>query len=190
MDKRPLICGSSYALTGTLIHILSIYRRLNFNVIYTGFMDPYQIVLNRFKLKRRSAPNSKNWHSYLIFFFFPMVYFAVDRSPAVLILTLISFITAANENYTPTLALVALVMFRIYQSNENEFNEAKGWDGNELAYFIRIKHHLSLKERLKNDPHLAYSTYQKRSLLYWCKHYNNLEAHKILLEHLQMRKVT
>lgn len=148
-------------------------------------MDPYQWVLNYFKLKRRSAPNSKNWHRYFIFFLCPITFFTIDRSPFVLVMTLISIVSSLNENYTPTLALIVLIMFRIYQMSEDEFNENKGWDGNELAYYIRIRHNQSLIERLHRDPTLIHATYKKKSLLYWCKRYKNLEAHKIIIAHLK-----
>ena len=56
----------------------------------------------------------------------------------------------------------------------------------EIVVHIRLNQTQSLIERLEENPEIIKSRFDKKSLLYWARHYKNLEAHKIIIE--QMKK--
>lgn len=46
----------------------------------------------------------------------------------------------------------------------------------QLILFIHMNHLQSLAEAIESNPELLYCDYKKKSLPYWCKHYNNTKA--------------
>ena len=47
---------------------------------------------------------------------------------------------------------------------------------------IQMNHLQTLTEIFEDDPELLTQNYKKKSLHYWCKHYNNTKAHALILE--------
>ncbi len=47
---------------------------------------------------------------------------------------------------------------------------------------IQMNHLQSLTEIFEEDPELLTLNYKKKSLHYWCKHYNNTKAHALIIE--------
>ena len=55
-----------------------------------------------------------------------------------------------------------------------------------MVHLIQSNHLQSLKELLEHNPECAKNTYKNKSMLYWCKHYNNVQAHTMIVEFLKM----
>ena len=47
---------------------------------------------------------------------------------------------------------------------------------------IQMNHLQTLTEMFEDDPELLTQKYKKKSLHFWCKHYNNTKAHALILE--------
>jgi hypothetical protein len=56
----------------------------------------------------------------------------------------------------------------------------------QLILFIHMNHLQSLTEAIESNPQLLYCDYKKKSLVHWCKHYNNTKA--ILVIHQMSQK--
>lgn len=137
-------------------------------MIYTRF-------LKLLRLKKRSAPNSKNWAEYFFFCLSPANYIVMDSLTGIVII-LIS--QTANKKMAFITSAI-LVVSAIYRRQEKEnIEEARPAD---LVFMIQAKHHQSLKEKLELDPSLALLNYRGRSLLHWCKYYSNTKAHSLIL---------
>lgn len=46
----------------------------------------------------------------------------------------------------------------------------------QLILFIHMNHLQSLTEAIESNPQLLYCDYKKKSLIHWCRHYNNTKA--------------
>lgn len=145
-------------------------------------MNLYQKILDFLRLKKRSAPNDKNWMEYFIFFLHPHLYVHVDENIILLALsTLTLFSPKAIFIFIPA------VFYRIYSNSEYEIRRNKGGDAREVVNLIQHGHMQSLKEKIELDPDLLEATYKNKSLLYWSKYYNNYKAHKFIIDQIKMR---
>jgi hypothetical protein len=46
----------------------------------------------------------------------------------------------------------------------------------QIILFIHMNHLQSLSDAIESNPQLLYCDYKKKSLIHWCKHYNNTNA--------------
>lgn len=140
------------------------------------------INFEKYKFKLRSLPNYRTipryWRYYVLLFLAYVIY---------------NFVTIClfSRDFTPSLPAVFVlaipIMFiHIYYTIENEFLFVSKDTFKEIVVHIRLNQTQSLIERLEENPEIIKSRFDKKSLLYWARHYKNLEAHKIIIE--QMKK--
>lgn len=55
----------------------------------------------------------------------------------------------------------------------------------QLVFFIHMNHLQSFSEALESNPNLLYCDYKKKSLLHWCKFYNNTKALGVVIQMTQ-----
>lgn len=55
----------------------------------------------------------------------------------------------------------------------------------EVVIHIRLKRIQSLKEMLEENPEILNEKYHQKSLLYWAKHHNNVQAHSLIISELK-----
>ena len=135
---------------------------------------------NRFK--SRSLPNSKTLGRYLTAL---MVFIAVLGVYNFIYICLI-----ANDFkiVIPDLILIALpmVFVTIYHKIENEYKAVSRHDILKILMFIQVGHSQALSEALDERPELLSQKYQRKSLLYWAKYYNNKDAHSIIAKRMAL----
>lgn len=147
-------------------------------------MKVYDSFIIFFGLKKRNAPQRENWVEYAS---------ANSKghwlSDANLLLYFFIFISF----YFPM--FLTFVIFSIYYRTLSNFdahfeaNFHKTQEAQFLVHLIQVHHVQSLKEKFIFDPELIYTTHKKKSLLYWAKHYNNLEAHKMIIELMKEKTI-
>lgn len=139
-------------------------------------MNFYKRFIKSLGFEPRSAPNSDNWLEYLVFLYSPHSYVFIDMTfPHALVLFL-SFIYPKGF-----FLLILMVLYRVYVKKEEEYLNHHERNVGTLIYYIKMKRNQSLSEILEKEPKLARLNYKSKSLLYWCKHYKNIHAHKIIL---------
>jgi hypothetical protein len=100
-----------------------------------------------------------------------------DTMGAIIIVTLTIF-------FPPLIILIPIYSFlnanqRI--TKQNDLN--RPYEIVNIIHFIQQNHMQSLKEALERDLGLTQMLYKNKSMLFWCKHYNNLKAHSIVLDY-------
>lgn len=80
--------------------------------------------------------------------------------------------------FVPLLSIVAIVylMFKINRRTIVQELKEQPPEIEQLILFIHMNHLQSLTEAIESNPQLLYMDYKKKSLLHWCKHYNNTKA--------------
>ncbi|MEA9357242.1 hypothetical protein SHI21_13540 [Bacteriovorax sp. PP10] len=141
-----------------------------------------KIDFNKYKFKLRSLPNSKTASRYLE----AVIYF-------IIIFVIYNFINIClfSDGFMPTLpALLVLALpigfIHVYSTIETEYKNVKRDTFKEVIVHIRLRQTQSLIEKLEDNPEILNEKYQKKSLLYWAKHYKNIQANSIIIE--QMKK--
>lgn len=117
---------------------------------------------------------------YVMAFFVPLEYLMtsikLEYFAVALGLTMIS----------PSLMIIA-VFWALVKSYDYALDDSRKRKNNEIrqvVHLIQLNHLQSLKEMLERDPDLAKENYKKKSMNYWCKKYNNQEAHSLILNAL------
>lgn len=146
-------------------------------------MQAYERFIKGLGLEPLSAPNSANWPEYLVFLFTPQSYMVIDDSKIVIGSIILSLFYP-----NAILILISVVFYKVYEKNEKEYFESYDRNPSSLIYLIKMKQNQSLAEILKKEPKLALANHKTKSLLYWCKHYKNVEAHKLILQSMKASK--
>lgn len=139
-------------------------------------MSLYKRLIKSLGFEPRSAPNGDNWMQYLVFLYSPQSYVFIDNSYSLVIVLILSFFYPKGF-----FLLVLMVLYRVYIKKEEEYLNHHERNLGTLIYYIKMKRNQSLSEILEKEPKLARLNYKNKSLLYWCKHYKNIPAHKIIL---------
>lgn len=142
------------------------------------------IALEKYKLKLRSLPNSHTFSRYLNAFMYFLAVLAAYNFIA------ICLIYDDFMPRVPGLFLLAIpaIFYYTYHSIENEFLSITPDKMKEVIVHIRLKQKQSLIEKLEANPEVLYGAYNKKSLLYWARHHNNVEANAIIIEHMKRGK--
>lgn len=135
-------------------------------------------------IKLRSLPNSKTFPRY----FESAMYFL-----AVLAVYNLIYILLISSGFTPSMPIVfwlaiPCIFIHVYNSIESEFKDVNRDKLRETVTFIRLKQMQSLKEKLEDNPEILYEPYKKKSLLYWARHHNNVEANSLIIELMKNSK--
>lgn len=141
-----------------------------------------KINFNKYKFKLRSLPNSKTAPRYLEYIIYFILVFVIYN---------FIYICLFSDGFAPTLhPLMVLALpigfIHLYSTIENEYKNVKRDTFKEVIVFIRLKQHQSLIETLEDNPEILNERYDKKGLLYWAKHYKNVQANSIIIE--QMKK--
>jgi hypothetical protein len=141
------------------------------------------IEFDKYKFKLRSLPNWKNFPRY----FNCLMYFWA-------VLAVYNFIAICliYDDFVPRMPAlfvlaIPLILIHTYTSIENEFKNVTKDKIKEVVICIRLKQFQSLKEMIEDNPEILKEKIDKKSLLYWAKHYKNLPAHALLIG--EMRKL-
>ncbi len=140
----------------------------------------YERFIRGLGLEPRSAPNSANWLEYLVFLFTPHSYMVLEDSKII-----IGAIVLSLFYPNAILILIGVVFYKVYEKNEKEYLESYDRNPSSLIYLIKMKKNQTLTEILQKEPKLALVNHKTKSLLYWCKHYKNIEAHKLILQSMK-----
>lgn len=133
--------------------------------------------LNKYFFKLRSLPNSQTMPLYFErFVYFMAVLFVYNFISICLFQKDFSFTI-------PTMLVLAfpIIFLHLYSTIESNFKDINKDKIKDVIVLIRLKQHQSLIEKLQDNPELLKSIYNKKSLLSWAKHHNNLEAHSIII---------
>ncbi|MBC7537810.1 MAG: hypothetical protein H7281_03255 [Bacteriovorax sp.] len=149
-------------------------------------MNFYNKLLIYFNLKKRSAPDRENWIEYARFYFHPSKLLMNDSNIILLGLIIISIIYPL---------IILLVFFAIYYRVLSKFGDIietqydKGFEAQQIVYMIQKNHIQSLKEKFILNPNLIDVYFKKKSLLWWAKYYNNLPAHKMIIDLMKEKNI-
>lgn len=86
---------------------------------------------------------------------------------------------------TPAIFIIPIGFFHLYNTIEGEYKNVKRDTFKDVVVHIRLNQTQSLIEKLEENPEILSESYNKKSLLYWARHHNNLKAHSIILEQLK-----
>lgn len=81
----------------------------------------------------------------------------------------------------PFVLAIPLIFLKIYSKIEYEFRNIQRDTIKDAVVHIRLKQNQSLREKLEDHPEMLTVTYKKKSLLYWAKHHNNVEANSLII---------
>lgn len=142
------------------------------------------INFKKYKFKLRSLPNEKNGLKYLEAFTYLLVVFLIYN---------IVYICLFSDGFMPTLPIlfilsIPIVFLYVYEGIEKEFQNVSRETFKEIIVYVRLKQNQSLKEKLEMNPEILKETYKKKSLLYWAKYYNNLQANSIIIKEMKRPK--
>ena len=150
-------------------------------------MNFYNQILLYFNLKKANDPKREAWIEYAAFYIHPSNHPFSDSNLCLLALILLAIFVSP--------IFYILVVFAIYFRILAKFGDTvdslcnRGFEAQELVNMIQNNHMQSMKEKFINDPYLINCMYKKRSLLYWTKHYNNLQAHKMIIDLMKQRNI-
>ncbi len=134
--------------------------------------------LEKFKFKLRSLPNSKTFPRYLDrFVFFMAIYFIYN------FITICLFYDGFALR-TPTVFILAfpIIFLQLYSTIEYEFRNVSRDKIKDTIIHIRLGQTQSLIETLEENPEILKATYNKKSLLYWARHHQNIEANTLIID--------
>lgn len=89
--------------------------------------------------------------------------------------------------FQPKLFFLAIIYMALKTNRrvaERELKEQPS-EVEQLILFIHMNHLQSLTEAIESNPQLLYCDYKKKSLLHWCKHYNNTKALMVITQMTQ-----
>ncbi len=139
------------------------------------------IDFDKYKFKLRSLPNWKTFPRY----FHSSMYFLAA-------LSVYNFIAIClfYDDFIPRIPAlfvlaIPLIFIHIYTSSESEYRNVTRDTIKEVIVHIRLRQFQSLKEKIEDNPEILKEKLDKKSLFYWAKHHNNLEAHSFLIGELK-----
>lgn len=81
-----------------------------------------------------------------------------------------------------------VVIYMLFKTNRRVSSMEKKHlpsDLEKLVLFIHMNHLQSFTEAIESNPNLLYCDYKKKSLLNWCKFYNNTKALGVVIQMTQ-----
>lgn len=134
-------------------------------------------ILKRFGINSRSLPNEKNFKIYYDICIYPVCFFGGFN-----FLNIIFIIDGIDFEFPKIFIVIfAITFFEAYSRVEREHKVDALNDVRKIILYIQMNHLQSLTEELIIKPEISEKKYRNRTLLYWAKHYKNVEAHKIIL---------
>jgi hypothetical protein len=82
---------------------------------------------------------------------------------------------------------VPIIFVIVYSRIEAELCDVNHADIYSIITLIQMKHSQELFDELARRPELLKRKYKNKSLLFWAKHYNNLEAHSIITKQMNVK---
>lgn len=139
--------------------------------------------LEKYKFKLRSLPNTKNFSRYFESGMYFISFLAIYNFIAICV-----FVDDFTLTMPAPFVLAIPVMFlNVYFSIESEFKSVSRDTMKGAIVHIRLKQTQALIEKLDENPEILFQSYKKKSLLYWARYHQNLEANSIIIE--RMKKV-
>lgn len=74
------------------------------------------------------------------------------------------------------------ILLKTHRRVKKEEFEANPRELEQLVLFIQMNHLQSLTEAIESNPILLYGMYKKKTLLCWCKAYNNTKALMVIIQ--------
>lgn len=74
------------------------------------------------------------------------------------------------------------ILLKTHKRVKKEETEAHPRELEQLVLFIQMNHLQSLTEAIESNPVLLYGMYKKKTLLCWCKAYNNTKALMVVIQ--------
>ncbi len=138
----------------------------------------------RYKFKLRSLPNTKTFPRY----FESAMYFlaALAGYNFIAICMFVDDFTLTMP--APFVLAIPIIFCNIYFSIENEYKNVNRDTMREAVVHIRLKQTQALIEKLENNPEILQLAYKKKSLLYWARYHQNLEANSIIIQMMKKTK--
>ncbi len=92
---------------------------------------------------------------------------------------------ASGDNFIPIipeyfLLAIPIIFATVYFRIENSYRSISKQQMGQLVMLIQLKHNQTLIRELDEIPEAIHHKYQKKSLVFWAKYYNNVEAHSII----------
>lgn len=75
---------------------------------------------------------------------------------------------------------IPIIFFHVYGRIENNYRKVDKDDMKKVIVLIRLRHSQLLEAELNEKPEVLKKKYKNKSLIYWAKHYNNVQAHSII----------
>lgn len=145
----------------------------------------YHVSMNfNLGIKWRSLPNDRTYRQYFD------AYMVILANYLGVVFIHFCLIGKDLVPLSPVWLLVVLPFATIYEylQIENRFKEVTRDDFKNLLTDLRQGQLQSFKEKLEERPEYLKSQYKGKTLLHWCKKYQNLKANKIIID--LMRKVS
>ncbi|MBC7538688.1 MAG: hypothetical protein H7281_07705 [Bacteriovorax sp.] len=139
------------------------------------------INFDKYKFKIRSLPNSITFPRYFKGFMYFLAVWAAYNFIAIC-LFYDGFIPRLPDLFV---VAIPLAFIHIYTSIESEYKNVTRETIKEVIINIRLSQFQMLKEKIETNPEILKEKLNNKSLLYWAKHYKNLQAHSLLLEELK-----
>lgn len=137
--------------------------------------------LEKYKFKFRSLPNTKTLPRYFESGMYFLSFLAVYNFFAICLL-----VDGFSLSMPAPFVLAIPVMFlNVYFAIENEYKNVNRDTMREAIVYIRLKQTQALIEKLDENPEVLFQSYKKKSLLYWARHHQNLEANTVIIEHMK-----
>ncbi len=146
-------------------------------------MSLYRKILKYVGLDYEYFINSKNAHIYYLTFLNPFTLAGIilkSKCP----FTAFIFVYGNFINLKLMPLSTAVIIYQTYLNLKREI-PVFDLHSSRLIYFIQSNHLESLKTELEFNPSYSKLLYKKKSLLFWCKHYKNVNAHTMIVEYMK-----
>ena len=139
------------------------------------------INFEKYKFKLRSLPNSKTFLRYFNCFMLYISALAIYNFIAICLI---------YDDFMPRIPAlfvlaIPVILIHVYNSIESGYKNVSRDTVKETIVHIRLGQFQSLKEKIEDNPEILRKKIDDKSLLYWAKHYNNLQAHSLLIGELK-----
>lgn len=93
------------------------------------------------------------------------------------------FILCISLFYTKLIILIPIyILFKTHKRIKKEEAELAPKELEQLVLYIQMNHLQSLTEAIESNPILLHGYYKKKTLLSWCKAYNNTKALMVVIQ--------
>ncbi len=130
---------------------------------------------------RKTTGIKKTWWKYVLNILFPIEATLIKEE-----YWSVLFISCFAMFY-PKL-LLPIWIYLVYKTNfsiADEEIKQRPDEIEKLVLYIHMNHLQSLTEAIESNPQLLYCDYKKKSLLHWCKVYNNTKALSVVIQMTQ-----